>query len=159
MNEHQPNRHDDDSTPNGLRAGQRLRIVSGSLAGLQGTAVDLRHPSRVLMAIDLPRRGVFIEVGDSQLELINPRSNEARSPRPLQANPPSHVQALAEQKLGESSYPALKNISCEYTNLRLILQGRVPSYHMKQLAQTLVGTIKGVIVVNRLEVDEQVGNR
>ena len=65
------------------------------------------------------------------------------------------VRKLVERRLGESSYAPMRRVSCEYHEGVLILRGHVPSFYMKQIAQTLVGKVKGVgVVVNRLEVDD-----
>jgi osmotically-inducible protein OsmY len=47
----------------------------------------------------------------------------------------------------------LRFISCEFSEGAITLQGRVPNYYLKQVAQTLVRQIDGVLVVNnRLDV-------
>lgn len=64
------------------------------------------------------------------------------------------IQIVAEQRLRQSSYFALRYVACEYHEGVLILRGRVPSFYLSQIAQTLVRKVDGVeLVVNRLEVD------
>lgn len=56
-------------------------------------------------------------------------------------------------KLAKTGYPSLQNVHCETREDTLILSGVVPSYYMKQVAQTVVGKIDGIKhIENRLEV-------
>ncbi len=65
------------------------------------------------------------------------------------------VAAAAQKRFSESSYFALRGVSCEYHEGMFVLRGAVPSFHMKQLAQELVRKIEGVgAVVNALEVKD-----
>ena len=65
------------------------------------------------------------------------------------------VQKLVERRLRNSSYAPIRRVSFNYHEGVLILRGRVPSYYLKQIAQTLVRNVKGVdVVVNRLVVDD-----
>ena len=60
---------------------------------------------------------------------------------------------IAEQKLRESPYYFLKNLTCRYDNGVLSLHGRVPMGPLKQLAESIVCRVDGVHeVVNRVEV-------
>ncbi len=66
--------------------------------------------------------------------------------------PASHV-AEALSRLAGSGYVALRQLRCESRDGVLFLYGRVPSYHLKQLAQTLVREIEGVAaIVNSVQV-------
>jgi osmotically-inducible protein OsmY len=48
---------------------------------------------------------------------------------------------------------AVQRIWCEYSEKTLFLHGHVPSYYLKQLAQTAVAGLDGVTqVVNEIEV-------
>jgi osmotically-inducible protein OsmY len=63
------------------------------------------------------------------------------------------ISQQALQRLQGSGYPGLRNIVCNYHNGILRLQGRVPNFYNKQIAQTLVSNIGGVrVVINELEV-------
>lgn len=53
-----------------------------------------------------------------------------------------------ESVLRDSSYPALRRLSCCYDAGVLIIQGRVSSYYLKQMAQTLLGRLSGVRTIN-----------
>ena len=65
------------------------------------------------------------------------------------------VAAVAQKRFWDSSYFALRGVVCEFHEGMFVLRGKVPSFHMKQLAQELVRKIEGVgAVVNALEVDE-----
>jgi osmotically-inducible protein OsmY len=60
---------------------------------------------------------------------------------------------LAQAVLRRSSYFELHNVSCDFSGGILTLQGRVPTYHLKQLAQACVADVPGVIEIhNRVEV-------
>ena len=59
----------------------------------------------------------------------------------------------AETCLRCNPYLALKNVSCEYEQGVLTLRGCLPSYYLKQMAQTAVARLPGVdLIVNEIEV-------
>ncbi len=59
----------------------------------------------------------------------------------------------AEHRLGSSSHLFLRHIECHVEEDTLCLEGKVPSFYLKQTAQSLLQSIQGVErVVNRLEV-------
>ncbi len=64
-----------------------------------------------------------------------------------------HIVAIAEARLGASSYHAVRRVRCTYEQGVLVLRGRLTSFFQKQLAQELVADIEGVKqVVNHVEV-------
>ena len=65
------------------------------------------------------------------------------------------IKAQASAVLCESSYHAVRRLSCEVRNCTLTLRGRVPSFYMKQIAQTVVRHLLegGMVIDNQLEVD------
>ena len=66
---------------------------------------------------------------------------------------PQAVVEQAETSLRRNSYVALKNISCAYQEGILTLRGCLPSYYLKQVAQTTVSRLAGVErIVNQIEV-------
>ena len=59
----------------------------------------------------------------------------------------------AEACLRGNAYLALKNVGCEFDQGVLTLRGCLPTYHLKQMAQTAVAHIEGVErIVNAIEV-------
>ena len=63
------------------------------------------------------------------------------------------IAEIAQQVLRRSSYFELRNVSCDFSGGVLTLHGHVPSYHLKQLAQSCVADVPGVVEVhNRVEV-------
>lgn len=59
----------------------------------------------------------------------------------------------ARGRLQSSPYSALKEIVCIDRDGALELEGDVPTYYLKQVAQTLVVGVEGVTaIVNRIEV-------
>lgn len=59
----------------------------------------------------------------------------------------------ARTKLGDSSHLFLRHVTCRVDSGGLYLEGKVPSFYLKQTAQNLLQSIDGVErVVNRLEV-------
>ena len=63
------------------------------------------------------------------------------------------IAEIAQQVLRQSSYFELRDVSCDFSGGILTLRGRVPSYHLKQLAQASVADVPGVVEVhNRVEV-------
>jgi osmotically-inducible protein OsmY len=74
----------------------------------------------------------------------------------------SHRIALAaKERLRLSLYSGLQNISCECDEAGvLLLQGQLPSFHQKQMAQEAVFHLDGVTqVVNQIEVVEPLGDQ
>lgn len=53
----------------------------------------------------------------------------------------------AESRLRGSSYSAVRHVKCEFHEGTLTLHGSVPSYYLKQIAQTLVCGTAGVAQV------------
>jgi hypothetical protein len=63
------------------------------------------------------------------------------------------IAEMAQAKLRRSSYFELRDVCCDFGGGILTLRGRVPSYHLKQLAQANVASVPGVVTVdNRVEV-------
>ncbi|TWU00125.1 BON domain protein [Botrimarina colliarenosi] len=59
----------------------------------------------------------------------------------------------AVRRLGQSSHLYLRHIECHVEEDALCLEGKVPSFYLKQAAQSLLQSLEGVErVVNRLEV-------
>jgi hypothetical protein len=54
----------------------------------------------------------------------------------------------AERCLRCNSYLALKNVSCDYHEGVLTLRGCLPTYYLKQIAQTAVSQLDGVQRIN-----------
>jgi osmotically-inducible protein OsmY len=64
-----------------------------------------------------------------------------------------HIIALAKDRILHESHLSSQRIWCEYNAKRLYLRGQVPSFYLKQLAQTAVSGMDGVAqVVNEIEV-------
>jgi osmotically-inducible protein OsmY len=60
---------------------------------------------------------------------------------------------VARQRLARSPYLTIRSVSCEYDAGLLRLQGRVPTFYHKQLAQEAVADLRGVLqVLNQTEV-------
>jgi hypothetical protein len=67
------------------------------------------------------------------------------------------ITLLAVCRLRGSGYGALHGVGCTFESGVLHLRGCVPTYYLKQVAQSLVGDLDGVIQVNnQLEVFSQV---
>src|SRR5438132_1634396 len=59
----------------------------------------------------------------------------------------------AENRLRHNSYLALKNVHCDYHEGVLTLRGCLPTYYLKQVAQSVVAHVEGVQrIVNEIEV-------
>lgn len=66
---------------------------------------------------------------------------------------PSAIVARAEQALRNNGYALLKEIRCTFHEGILVLHGQLPSFFLKQLAQSCVIGLPGVVqVLNRTEV-------
>jgi osmotically-inducible protein OsmY len=66
------------------------------------------------------------------------------------------IERAAQADLRRSSYFAIRDIDCEYDNGVLTLRGRLPSFFLKQMAQSTVARrLRGIAVVdNQLEVTQ-----
>jgi osmotically-inducible protein OsmY len=63
------------------------------------------------------------------------------------------IEESAQGRLLGSSYFALRNVGCVYRDGVLTLRGSLPTYYLKQMAQSLVAETEGVTaVVNQIEV-------
>lgn len=70
-----------------------------------------------------------------------------------QAESPSVLADLAEQCLRNSPYLALRRIACLPLGHAIVLRGCLPTYYLKQMAQSLVSQVPGVEQVqNEIEV-------
>jgi hypothetical protein len=55
---------------------------------------------------------------------------------------------IAQTALRRSSYYELHDVSCDFHGGTLTLHGRLPTYHLKQLAQASVAEVPGVVEVD-----------
>lgn len=62
------------------------------------------------------------------------------SPQPTNG----YVLDHARRVLQESPYPELRQLTCDYENGVLTINGEVTTFHVKQLAQTAVQQLDGV---------------
>jgi hypothetical protein len=63
------------------------------------------------------------------------------------------IRGEAQRLLQESPYRELWEVGCDFRDGELTLQGRVPSFFLKQIAQSIVFVIEPVETINnRLEV-------
>jgi osmotically-inducible protein OsmY len=64
------------------------------------------------------------------------------------ATPLSEQRSILVEKvrnrLSESGHPALRQLQVDETHGLVVVSGRVPSFYLKQLAQTLAGAVDGV---------------
>ena len=71
---------------------------------------------------------------------------------PSTKNSPTIVE-LAEHQLKVTDSRFSRCVSCHFQDGTLVLQGQVPTYYLKQIAQTAVAAIPGVEQVdNRIQV-------
>ena len=77
---------------------------------------------------------------------------------PLERRPPKADEAVlaeARSRFDRSPYRELRAIACDFREGLLILRGRVPSFFIKQIAQSAVFSIERIEEIeNRLEVVE-----
>ncbi|MHB8861097.1 MAG: BON domain-containing protein [Pirellulaceae bacterium] len=63
------------------------------------------------------------------------------------------IEAAAHLQLQQAPYRELHHVTCDYHEGILTLRGRVSSFYMKQVAQTVVRCLNGVDrLLNRVEV-------
>ncbi len=76
-----------------------------------------------------------------------------RAPLPADEASPSLVLQRAAQVLRHAAYTPLTALRCEFRDGVLIVRGRVPSFHLKQIAQVLLSDVEGVgMIDNRVDV-------
>ena len=87
-------------------------------------------------------------------------ARERKSPRHAEENGASIqaerelVKREAEARLRRSSYREVRGVTCEFHEGVLTLRGHLPSFYLKQVAQSLVYGIDGVEEINnRLEAE------
>ena len=65
----------------------------------------------------------------------------------------ANVERAAQWRLEASAYAALRTVRCKFRQGRLVLNGRVPTYFHKQIAQEAIRALPGVIeIVNHISV-------
>jgi osmotically-inducible protein OsmY len=63
------------------------------------------------------------------------------------------MQARIQMQLRQAPYLALRQVVCEIRDGVLLLRGRVPSYYMKQVAQSIVHCVESTLEIhNQLDV-------
>ena len=84
----------------------------------------------------------------SRTSVMDPHQHEASPMVRSQA-----VQEAAQARVRQSPYRDVRNVACNFHEGVLTLRGRVSSYYLKQIAQTLVLRMQCVDEVNnRIEV-------
>jgi hypothetical protein len=88
----------------------------------------------------------------AQGHIIGQRTNDDAVSRQRKA-----IESQAHAELRNSAYAPVRRVSCEYHEGVLTLRGRVPSYFLKQVAQTaILHGLEGMVLVNnRVEVVTQ----
>jgi hypothetical protein len=61
-----------------------------------------------------------------------------------------NIAALAQERLRQSAYLALHDVACFYAHGVLTLHGCLPSHHLKQMAQVVVGEMAGIEQIENL---------
>jgi osmotically-inducible protein OsmY len=85
--------------------------------------------------------------------MIIEESAASKSSKPLAMVRGNSLDALVADALASGGYLALRHVRCETHGDRVTLSGHVPSYHLKQIAQTLAMRVAGTCQVqNRIEV-------
>ena len=60
---------------------------------------------------------------------------------------------IAKRIYQASHYPMMKRLHCEFADGALIISGHLPSFYLKQVAQTLIRHVDGVTqIVNEVHV-------
>lgn len=69
------------------------------------------------------------------------------------------VAAEAQRRLQQSSYPSHRRLECRFHGGVLTIQGRVPSFYLRQVAWALVTGVRGIDeFVDQMEVDQKFGH-
>jgi BON domain len=92
------------------------------------------------------------------MSVLAPAAVANRSTSLSPPTPKMELGERVEQDLREGPYSALRGVHCEFHEGIAILRGRLPTYYLKQVAQTLAAQSAGVrAIVNRIEVVPQPG--
>ena len=84
-----------------------------------------------------------------------PAAGEAASSEDLvQRECDQAIEALLKGELRKSSYHAVRQVSCDVSHGAVSLSGRVPSFYLKQVAQTIVSDLLAgsLVISNQVEV-------
>lgn len=86
-----------------------------------------------------------------------PRNGASRSGAREVAGREHAIERAARAELRGSSYLAIRDVDCRYDNGVLTLRGRLPSFFLKQMAQSTVARgLRGIATVdNQLEVAQR----
>jgi transcriptional antiterminator NusG len=57
-----------------LREGDRIRVIRGSLSGMEGTLVRTSSETRLILSVDLVKRSLSIDVSRHDVELISEKA-------------------------------------------------------------------------------------
>jgi osmotically-inducible protein OsmY len=82
--------------------------------------------------------------------LLRTNAAAGRATLPRSERLASDILAAVHEQLRASSHYFVRAVTCEFERGVLILRGRVPSFYLKQLAQTLVRRVAGVDQVKNL---------
>jgi transcription antitermination factor NusG len=66
-----------------LRTGQRVRIESGSLYGLEGLIADVRKRDRLILSVNLLQRSIAVEIDSASVTPIQSPANRAAGMKPV----------------------------------------------------------------------------
>ncbi len=105
--------------------------------------------------------GPLIEgVADAMERILSTTTNETGDPHSeAGAEADNLLRKAVISRLGTSGYPALGDLKCEVLGGGVVVSGAVPSFFLKQMAQTVIlqlGNVKGV--KNQLEVGKGPGH-
>lgn len=86
---------------------------------------------------DRNQRSHHVELDDGEIQLAD-----------------ESIEKQLKAEFRRSPYPAIRTLACHMHHGTVTLRGHVPSYYLKQLAQTVVGhrLHDGVVIRNQVEV-------
>lgn len=133
-------------------------VVGGSAGG----AIAVSSAWVKCRSFEPPQALNYRLLGEGEIMSIgNPKNARSHDEHIRESQPDSHpvgpprcaITATAQLRIQMAHYPSLRSITCEYRDGILVLEGRVTSFHHKQLAQELVRNIAGVeLISNRIKV-------
>jgi hypothetical protein len=112
-------------------------------------------PARQGMALARPPE-ILLPYAGHRVAPVSDRFQPRRSMKILDLTTDAATIAIADiaqQKLRESPYYFLKNLTCQFNEGVLTLHGDVPIFPLKHLAESIVGRIEGIHeIINCVEV-------
>jgi carbon storage regulator CsrA len=130
----------------------------GKIATFCAATTTAIIPRKIIMLVLRRKENESVVIdGNIQVTILEIRGSQIRlgieAPKDMPICRSELKSLAAKQRLQTHTHLSLQRILCDFEKGRLFLRGQVPSFYLKQLAQTAVAGLDGVRqVVNEIEV-------